>query len=53
MLYFSLIDILFFLVGILVGVAIMACVSASGYEHKCDPCVYREILEMMEGDNDE
>ena len=53
MLYFSLVDILFFLVGIFVGVAIMACVSASGYEHKCDNCVYPELLEMMEGDDGE
>ena len=53
MLYFSLIDILFFLVGILIGVAIMACVSASGYEHKCDICVYPELLEMMEVDDGE
>lgn len=53
MLYFSLIDILFFLVGLLIGIAIMACVSASGYEHKCDFCVYSELLEMMEGNDGE
>ena len=52
MLYFSLVDILFFLVGLMVGVAIMACVSASGYDHKCDNCVFREVLELMEGDDE-
>ena len=53
MLYFSVVDILFFLVGLLVGVAIMACVSASGYEHKCDNCIYPEILELVEGNDEE
>ncbi len=53
MLYFSLIDILFFLVGLLIGVAITACVSMSGYVHKCDNCVYQELLEMMEGNDGE
>lgn len=52
MIYFSLVDVLFLLLGILIGVAIMACVSASGYEHKCDTCVYREILELMEVDDE-
>ncbi len=47
MLYFSLIDILFLLVGVCIGVAIMACVSASGYEHKCDDCIFREIVEKV------
>ena len=52
MLYFSLIDILFLLVGVCIGIAIMACVSVTGYEHKCDNCVYKEVLEMMEVDNE-
>lgn len=50
MLYFSLIDILFLLVGVCIGVALTVCVSSSGYEHKCDNCVYREIVEMDGGD---
>lgn len=53
MLYFSLIDILFILVGVFIGIALMACVSASGYEHKCDNCVFREIVEMIGGDENE
>ena len=48
MLYFSLIDILFMLVGLLIGVALMACVGISGYIHKCDNCIYQEVLEMFE-----
>ena len=53
MLYFSLIDILFFLVGLVIGIAIMACVSVSGYEHKCDNCIYPEVLELLEVDDGE
>ena len=52
MLYFSLIDILFLLVGVCIGVALTACVNASGYEHKCDNCIFREIVEM-EGEENE
>ena len=52
MLYFSLIDILFMLVGVLIGVAIMACCSRSGYVRKCDSCVYKEVLEIMEANNE-
>lgn len=52
MLYFSLVDILFFIIGLLVGVGIMACVSASGYEHKCDNCIYTDLLELMEVDDE-
>ena len=46
MLFCTLIDVLFILLGLIVGIAIMACVSASGYEHKCDDCIYREICEV-------
>lgn len=55
MVYFSLIDILFILVGVCIGVALMAFVGASGYEHKCDNCIFREIIEIveMEGDDNE
>ena len=52
MLYFSLIDILFLLVGVCIGVALMACVSASGSEHKCDNCIFREIVEMVGDENE-
>lgn len=50
MIYFSLIDVLFLLLGVLIGVAIMACVAASGYDHKCDNCIFTEILEDMENE---
>lgn len=52
MLYFNLIDILFLVVGVYVGIAIMACVSASSYEHKCDNCLFREIAEMVGDENE-
>ena len=47
MLYFNLIDICFFLVGLLVGVAIMACVAASGFDRRCDTCIFREIAQEV------
>lgn len=52
MLYFSLIDILFMLVGFLIGVAVMACVCRSGYIDKCDTCIYKEVLDIMEVNNE-
>ena len=52
MLYFSLIDILFMLVGVLIGVAIMACFSIDRCVDRCNNCVYKEVLEIMEGDNE-
>ena len=51
MLYFSLIDILFMLVGLLIGVAIMACFSRERSMDRCNNCVYKEVLEIMEGEN--
>ena len=52
MLYFSLIDILFLLIGVGIGVVIMACVCSSGYEHKCDDCIFREIVERLGEENE-
>lgn len=52
MLYLSLIDVLFLLVGILIGIILMSCICRSGYIHKCDNCIYTELLEMMEGENE-
>ena len=51
MLYFSLIDIMFMLVGVLIGVAIMGCFSIEQSIDRCSNCVYKEVLEIMEGDN--
>ena len=48
MLYIGIIDFLFMLVGLLIGVALTACVGRSGYIHKCDNCIYQEVLEMFE-----
>ena len=51
MLYFSLIDILFMLVGILIGISIMVCYSRERCFDRCNNCVYEEVLEIMEVDN--
>ena len=44
MLYFSLIDILFVFVGVVIGVILSSICTMSGYRSKCDDCVYREVL---------
>lgn len=50
MIYISLVDLLFMLLGLLIGVVIMSLCAASGYTHKCDNCVFKEILEDMENE---
>lgn len=41
--------------GLMVGIVIMSMIANSGYQHKCDDCIYTELLEMFEmwGDDDE
>ena len=44
MLYFSLIDILFLFVGVLLGFIISTIASASGQRAHCDDCIIKEII---------
>ena len=45
MLYFSLIDILFVFVGVVIGVILSSICSMSGYCSRCEDCIYREVSE--------
>ena len=45
MLYISLVDALFLIVGIFIGACIMACMSVSGQKHRCEDCIVWELLE--------
>ena len=41
--------------GLMIGVILMSLVANSGYQHKCDDCIYTELIEMFElwGEDDE
>lgn len=53
MLYFNFIDIGFFLVGLMLGVILMACISASGVDHRCEDCLLQEILQEVLNEKEE
>lgn len=53
MLYFNLVDICFFLVGLFIGVALMSCIAASGADRRCEDCVLLEILQEVLNEREE